>query len=160
MSLLRKNENVNLPVQTTWDPFREMRELFRWEPLREMAPAFPRLERMEFVPTFEVKETPEGFVFRGDLPGVKAEDLEVQLVGNRLSIAGKREEETKEKNETFYAYERSFGTFTRVFTLPEGIDAEHIKTELKDGVLTLVVPKKAEAKPKKIEIKVAAPMKT
>jgi len=106
-----------------------------------------------FVPTFDVKETKDSFVFRADLPGVKDSDVDISLTGNRLTISGRRQEENKEEGEQFYAYERSYGSFSRSFTLPEGIDAEHVQADLKDGVLTVVLPKKPEVQPKRIALK-------
>jgi HSP20 family protein len=140
-----------------WDPFRAMREMMRWDPFREMAPMFPRMiAEREWMPAFEVRENKDGYVFKADLPGIKKEDLEVSLTGNRLTITGKRDQEKETKQDTYYAYERTYGSFTRAFTLPEGIDVDHLKSELKDGVLTLVVPKKPEAQPKKIPISTGA----
>lgn len=66
--------------------------------------------------------------------------------------SGKRESEKTEKGDTYYTSERSYGSFTRAFTLPEGVDPSHIKAELKEGVLTLSVPKKPESQPKKIAV--------
>ena len=135
-----------------WDPFRAMRELMRWEPFGELTHSFRALDAAAFSPDFDVKETKEGFVFRADVPGIKDADLDVRLTQNRLSISGKRESEKEEKGDTFYTSERSYGSFTRAFTLPQGVDADKIKAELKEGVLTLMVPKKPEAQPKKIDV--------
>lgn len=135
-----------------WDPFRTMRELLRWEPFAEMMPSYRALEGAAFAPDFEVKETKESFVFTADLPGVKEGDLDIRLTQNRLSISGKRESEKTEKGDQYYTTERSYGSFTRAFTLPEGVDADKIRAELKSGVLTLVIPKKPEVMPKKIDV--------
>ncbi|MBI4510307.1 MAG: Hsp20/alpha crystallin family protein, partial [Deltaproteobacteria bacterium] len=131
-----------------WDPFRMMREFLGYEPFRELMP-----EARVFSPRFEVLERRDSYVFKGDLPGVKESDLDIGLTGNRLIISGKREEEARHEGETYYAYERSYGDFQRSFTLPEGVDAENIQAELREGVLTVMVPKKPELKAKKIEIK-------
>jgi HSP20 family protein len=144
-----------------WDPMRAMRELMRWDPFREMMPsaAFPTFAaegRASFNPTFDVTETQDGYVFKADVPGVKLDDLEITTKGNRLQIAGKRESEQEQKTDTVYTYERQHGSFTRSFTLPEGADVEHARSELKDGVLTLVIPKQASAQAKKIEVKSGA----
>ena len=142
---------------TEWNPMRAMREMLRWDPFREMAPMFPAaLEGLEWNPSFDVTETKDGFVFKADVPGVKKEDLEITTMGNRIQISGKRESEQEHKTDTVYAYERQYGSFTRSFTLPNGTDVEHAKSDLKDGVLTLVVPKLAAAQSKKIPISTAA----
>ncbi len=107
---------------------------------------------LTFSPAFEVKETRDGFLFKADLPGVKQEEVEITCVGNRLNVRGKREAEREEKGDTYYAYERSYGSFSRSFTLPAGADLEHVKAELKDGVLTIALPKKPEMQPRKISI--------
>ena len=146
---------VPVPARTLpreWDPFRAMRELLRWEPFVEMAPSYRTLESVAFAPDFEVKETKEGFVFTADVPGVKEGDFDIRLTQNRLSISGKRESEKTEKGDQFYTTERSYGSFTRAFTLPEGVQADKISAELKGGVLTLMIPKKPEALPKKIDV--------
>lgn len=144
------------PVE--WNPYKMMREMLRWDPFREMGPsfgAFPQFEGAEWNPSFEVTENKDSFLFKADVPGVKKEDLEITTTGNRIQITGKRESEHETKNDKIYAYERQYGSFSRMFTLPEGADIEHAKTDLKDGVLTLVVPKLAAAQAKKIPISTA-----
>jgi HSP20 family protein len=106
-------------------------------------------------PDFEIKETKDGFVFKADVPGVKEKDLEITMTGNRLSISGKREAEKEDSGDSYYARECSYGSFTRVFTLPEGTDGnDNIRAELAQGVLTLHLPKRPELQPKRIEVKV------
>jgi HSP20 family protein len=134
-----------------WDPFRIMLEMMG-EPTREL-----RTPETTFVPTFEVFERKDGYVFKADIPGVKQEDLDITLTENRLTVSGRRDAEKREEGDRFYAYERSYGTFTRTFTLPEGVDGEHVQADLKEGVLTLVIPKKPEVQPKRISIKATAP---
>jgi HSP20 family protein len=68
-------------------------------------------------------------------------------------VSGKREAEKEEKTDTYYACERSYGSFTRAFTLPDGIDGDHVRADMSNGVLTLTLPKKPELQPKRIEIK-------
>lgn len=136
------------------EPFRRMREFLRsMDPFRELVSFFPFGEReMGFNPYFDVKETKDSYVFMADMPGVKEKDLDISLTGNRLVISGKREAEKEEKTDTYYASERTYGSFTRAFTLPEGTDTDKVQAELKDGVLRLTLPKKAESKAKKITI--------
>jgi HSP20 family protein len=157
---VRKNGSETAPSSIVeWDPFRVMREFLRWDPFREMAPVLPADERLSFAPAFEVKETNDGYLFKADVPGVKQQDLEITMTGNRMTVSGKRETERHDKSDTFYAYERSYGTFTRSFTLPEGADAEKVQADLKDGVLTIALPKKPELQPKKIAIAASDPKK-
>lgn len=130
-----------------WDPFRIMFELMG-DQAREA-----RVPEATFHPTFEVFESKDAYVFKADLPGIKQEDLDISLTEKRLAISGKREAEERAAGDKYYAYERSYGAFTRTFTLPDGVDAEHVAADLKDGVLTLVVPKKPEVQPKRISIK-------
>lgn len=141
------------------DPIGMMRELLRWDPFAQMAPSLMTTGET-FVPKFEVKERKDAYVFKADLPGVKEDDLDVSLTGNRLTISGKRESEKKEEEDRFFAWECSYGSFSRSFTLPEGVDAEHVNADLKNGVLTLTLPKKPEIQPKKIEVKGSAEGKT
>ena len=102
---------------------------------------------------FEVKEDKEGYTLKADVPGVKESDLTINLTGTRISVSGKREEEKKQESESYIRYERSYGTFTRSFTLPDGIDGDKVQASLKDGVLSIFVPKKPELLPKKVSIK-------
>lgn len=134
----------------TWDPFRVMRDLMRWDPFAELEPMSGR-ERA-FAPRFDVKETNSAYVFKADLPGVKESDLDISLTGNQLRISGERSEEKVEESDRSYVSEVSYGSFSRVFTLPEGCDSEHAAADMKDGVLTLTLPKKPEVQPKKISI--------
>jgi HSP20 family protein len=141
-----------------FEPLRWMRTFFNWDPFQEMAPLLQG-QRMEFIPDFEIKETKDGYLFRADVPGVKQNDLDVSVSGNRLTISGKRESEHEEKTDTYYACERSYGSFSRSFTLPEGADTNAVSADLRDGVLNVSIHKKAEVQPKKIDIKSQATSK-
>lgn len=157
----RGNGRENQPglARTEWEPFRLMRDMLRWDPFQEMRPLLGS-ETAAFLPAFEIKENKDSFVFKADVPGVKEQDIEVTTAGNRLTISGKRETEKEEKEDTYYACERSYGSFTRAFTLPEQADASHIKAELKNGELTIVVPKAAAAVAKRIPIAAGDKTKT
>lgn len=133
------------------EPFRLLRDMLRWDPFQEMRPLWSA-EQPAYAPAFDVKETKDAFVFKADVAGVKESDLEVSSTGNRLTITGKRESEKEDKGDTFYACERSYGSFTRAFTLPEHADVAHVKAELKSGELTIVVPKAPAAVAKRIPV--------
>lgn len=151
---IRKNDQppVSTSMSREWDPARIMRSFFGWDPFREMSPFVLDQPMTTFAPSFEVKETKDGYLFKADVPGVKQQDIDVSYSGNRLTISGKREAEKQEKTDTYYAYERSYGSFTRAFTMPDGVDPNGIHADLRDGVLTVSVAKKAEAQPKKITV--------
>jgi len=155
MALLAKRhtpQTGQLSRASRWDPFEVMHDLMRWgDPVRTLSPIFG--EEPEFFPTFDVKETKDSYLFKGDLPGMKEADVEVSLTGNRLTISGQREDDRKDEGDQYYAHERTYGAFVRTFTLPEGIDAENVQAEFADGVLAVRIPKKAAAQPKKIELK-------
>ena len=152
---IRKEEPTRTAPRQTYEPrlepFRVMRSLLGWDPFQAMTPYIPQIPA-GFIPSFEVKETKEGYVFKADVPGVKESDLEITLTGNRLTVSGKREAEKQEQTDTYYTYERSYGDFTRSFTLPEGADVNGVHADLKEGVLTLSVKKLPEAQSKKIAI--------
>ncbi len=153
-NLVRRKDTGSTEPARLFDPFEAMRDLMRWDPFAELAPGSG--PGIAFMPSFDVKETSDGYVFTADLPGVKESDLEVSLTGNRLTVSGKREEEKKQQDVRWYAYERSYGSFSRSFTLPEGIDGEHVGAELKDGVLRVTIPKRPELKPRKIDLKLGS----
>jgi HSP20 family protein len=154
-NIIRRRESAGYPQPAQgwerWDPFQIMRQMLRGEMLPEVGVGRGWGEQA-FVPMFEVKETGDSYVFKADLPGVKEPDLDISLTGNQLVVSGKREAEHHEETDRFYAYERTYGSFSRTFTLPEGADADHVKAELREGVLTLVLPKKPEVQPKRITV--------
>lgn len=133
------------------EPFRLMRDFLRWDPYREAGLEYGEASNT-FLPSFDVKETSEAYVFKADMPGIRQEDLDIDLTGNRLSIKGRRAAEVKAEGETLHLSERAYGTFARTFTLPEEVLATEVHAELKDGVLFLSIPKRPESKPQKIKI--------
>jgi HSP20 family protein len=102
-----------------------------------------------FAPPVDVHETEEEYLVKIDLPGVKSEDVNVEVNDNVLSIAGSR---VADETGTAQLVERPYGTFTRTLTLPQGVDSDSIEAGYHDGVLELRIPKPAERKPKKITI--------
>lgn len=136
------------------EPFQVLRDLFGWNPFQEMEPLGAWSERV-FIPDVEFKETKNAYTFKADLPGVQEKDLEISVTGSRIQITGKREEEETREDDRYYAYERSYGSFTRSFTLPEGANADDVTAELKDGVLILRVAKRPEAQGRRIAVQSA-----
>jgi len=138
--------------QQPMDPLRLFRDLLRWDPFAEMLPAQLEQPLGNFIPSFEIRETDDAYVFKGDLPGVADEDLDISITGNRLSVSGRREAEVRDENERYFAYERAYGSFSRSFTLPEQVDSDRVQASLDNGVLTITIPKRPEAQPKKINV--------
>jgi HSP20 family protein len=105
-----------------------------------------------WAPAVDVEETPDHLIFRAELPGMRREDIDVELEDGVLTIQGEKREEQKEENSQGLLYERRWGRFSRRFTLPRAVDASGISAGYHDGVLTIRVPKAEEAKGRKIEI--------
>ena len=146
MALVRTtNGNGNRTL--TRDPYSLARELLGWDPFFGGRPA------SAFAPAFEVKETNDSFVIKADVPGVEEKDLDVAVHNGVLTVSGSRQSDERREGESYALYERQYGSFTRSFALPDMADGERIDAQLINGVLTLSIAKKAEAKPRKISIK-------
>ncbi|XP_028777447.1 17.3 kDa class I heat shock protein-like [Neltuma alba] len=139
-----------------FDPF----SLDVWDPFKDFP--FPSSlstssqDNSAFVSTrVDWKETPEAHVFKADLPGLKKDDVKVEIEDDRvLQISGERNVEKEDKNDTWHRVERSSGKFTRRFRLPESAKMDQVKASMENGVLTVTVPKEEVKKPevKAIEI--------
>jgi HSP20 family protein len=105
-----------------------------------------------FSPALDVEETEDGFTLHVELPGVDAENVEVSLEENVLTIAGERRFYNERDAEGFRRIERHFGRFHRAVRLPDRVDADGVSAAYRDGLLTITVPKAEEAKPRRIQI--------
>lgn len=110
-----------------------------------------------FVPAVDVYEDAQKVVLKLEVPGIRREDLDIRVEGRTLTVRGERKLESEEKEENFHRIERRYGSFIRSFTLPATVDTESIDAQSADGVLTISLSKKPEAKPKQIEVKVGSP---
>jgi HSP20 family protein len=125
----------------------------RFDPFREFA-VFPR---GNWVPPVDIFETPtHDLVIKAELPDVAREDVEVTVENNVLTLKGEKKLPADVKEEQFRRIERDYGTFTRSFTLPNFVDAGKVSAEFKNGVLTVRLPYRDEAKPRTINVEVAA----
>jgi len=142
--------NPNAP-RTAWltarDPFALMESLFNGEMSRG-----EELSNRTWAPPVDVRETEESFVVTAELPGLSKDDISITLENNILKLAGERRFERDTKEEEFHRIERSYGSFTRAFSLPSRVTSDNVAAEFKDGILTITVPKAAEARPRRIEI--------
>ena len=141
--------------------------LVRWNPIGTLAGLeIDRLNRMfadfqtegfnqAWVPAVDIYETDSHeVVIKAELPDVKKEDIGVTVENNVLTLTGERKQEESAKREQFQRVERRFGSFSRSFTLPTSVDAGQIAATYKDGVLTIRLPRREEAKPKQITVNV------
>jgi len=167
-----KNEKL-APVSTseTWQPLESLRQeidrlfdnfgLGPWQPFRhslfQAEPLFRRALMRGTMPAVDVAESEKAHEITAELPGMDEKDIEVKVAESRLTINGEKLEEKEEKKKDYYLHERHFGSFERSFELPTTVDADKIEANFKKGVLTVTLPKKAEAqKPaKKIDVKAA-----
>jgi HSP20 family protein len=132
--------------------FPSMRRLFETEPAWRGEPAFA-----VSAPVVDLSEDDKAYTITAELPGIAEKDLDVTVSGDTLVIKGEKHEEREQKDKSYHYSERSYGSFQRTFMLPDGIDRDKISADLSKGVLTVMLPKTAEAaKPaKKIEVKAA-----
>ena len=107
-----------------------------------------------FGPAVDVEELEDGFVLRADVPGLKEDDIDITLDDNELLISGNREETTEENSKGARIRERRFGKFSRRFALGQQVSTEGIEASYDNGVLTVRLPKKEEAKPRQIPVSV------
>lgn len=139
-----------------YDPFREMRSL-QDEVNRLFASSFNRndneLMRGAWSPSVDIFENKDQIVLEAELPGMKADDVNISIENNILTIHGERKFEKKDEGDNFHRVERSYGSFTRSFTLPPTVSSENANAEFENGILRLTLAKREEAKPRRIEIK-------
>jgi len=110
------------------------------------------VERSSFTPAVDVYEDAQKVVLKLEVPGVKQEDLSIRLENQILTVKGERKFDSEAQKANFHRIERSYGSFTRTFTVPQTVDTEGVKANYDAGVLTIALAKKAEAKPKQIAI--------
>jgi HSP20 family protein len=151
-NLVRRDTSPMNWTTNGWNPLRLMEGLLNWDPFTPMVPTSTSAGM--FLPQFDVHETKDSYVFTADLPGVKEEDLEITCTGNQLLISGKRDavELPESDSGRYHLCERTYGRFSRAFSLPEGVNRDQVNAHLKDGVLTLTVGKLPEVQPRRIQL--------
>jgi HSP20 family protein len=132
-----------------------------WEPFRPFRPFYKGFEDANVTaangnwhPSVDVYENEDGYVLKAELPGVNKEDIKLDINNKTLTLKGEKKLEEKREKENYVRIERSYGSFTRTFTLPDKVDTENIKANYKDGVLQINLSKKEETKPKEIKVEV------
>jgi len=145
--------------------------LTRWEPIRELAGLQERMNRLfndsfssvpsqeslsagSIVPPVDVYEDEQGIRLKMEVPGIDEKDIDIRLENNLLTVRGERKLEKETKEENYHRIERSYGSFTRSFSLPNTVNSEEVKASYAKGVLTIHLGKRAEARPKQIKVDV------
>ena len=142
-----------------FEPFRDLLTSQR-EYVRLLKEAFSpmsgetEVSTRSWAPPVDIYETEDAIVLKAELPGIDPKDVEVRVEDNTLYLKGERNYEKEINEQNYHRIERSYGSFARSFSLPNSISAEKVKAEYKDGLLTLTMPKREEAKPKTIKIDV------
>jgi len=146
--------------------------LNRWEPFRGAATLQEQVSRLfgsvlersgeesnltSWAPAVDIYETEHELVVKADLPEIDPKDLDIRVENNILTICGERKFEKKVNEDNYLRVERAYGSFSRSFSLANTVNAEAIKADYQNGVLTLAIPKREEAKPKQIKVNVGTP---
>jgi len=150
--------------------------IVRWEPFRDLVSLQERMNRLfdesfrgagrgnqddewalggSWAPAVDIYEQDGNIVLKAEVPGIDPKDVDVRIENNVLTLRGERRLDGEVKKESYHRVERTYGNFTRSFTLPNVVDTEKIKAEYHDGVLRMTLPKKEEAKPRQISISVS-----
>lgn len=163
-----RRKEMNLKTLEKWNPFRASSS---WNPFHEIEEMQNRLASLfdtrrllknreegfsltEWTPAVDIVEDDKEYTIKAELPGVNKEDVKVTVEGGVLSITGERKEEKEEKDKKYHRIERSYGSFVRSFTIPEGGMTDKIGAEFKNGVLKLHLPKDEKAKARMIDVKI------
>jgi HSP20 family protein len=149
--------------------------IVRWEPFRNLLSLQERMNRLfdesargmgrgqqeedwamgAWAPPVDIYEQGNEVVLKAELPGVDPKDVDIRIENSVLTLKGERKFEGEVKQENYHRVERSYGSFTRAFTLPSTVDTGNVKADYKDGVLRITLPKREEAKPKQIQVQIA-----
>ena len=145
--------------------------LVRWEPVRELSSLQGEMNRLfnsffdapaapgnggtrRWLPQMDLVETEDHFALKADLPGLDEGDVAIDVEGDVLTVSGERKADHEERGEGFHRIERSYGSFRRSLTLPEGIDPEAVTATFDKGVLEIRIPKPEARKPRRVSIQV------
>ena len=140
--------SLNLPGR--WDPFRELQ--------REMGRLFESFETLSdprgrrAFPAVNLYDVGDKYVLTTELPGLAAEELDISMTGETLTLRGERKRSESISDESYRRQERGFGTWSRTLTLPDRVDSTQVSAALQHGILTVTLPKAAEAKPRQIMV--------
>ena len=151
----KKRDKESREVSPWREPFGEL-GLFRQNPLSRLFGDLwdeRRLAGLRWSPAVDVGESDGSYSITVELPGAKREDVSVEVHGDVIEVRGEKRSEREEKDERRHMIERSYGSFSRSFSMPANADAGRIAASFKEGVLTIDIPKAQESKPKQVDIR-------
>jgi HSP20 family protein len=147
--------------RTELDPFRdltgiqdEINRLFDWTLGRRPFEGAGLLQG-EWAPAIDIAENENSVFVKAELPGLTEKDIDVNILGDTLTIKGEKKKEEEKKEQNYYRLERSYGSFQRTVSLPSAVHAEKCRASFKNGILEIEMPKKEEAKPKQVKVNVS-----
>jgi HSP20 family protein len=154
-SAWRSLENMRQEMERMFDDFRFD---FGWSPFRrgQVEPFWRREMSWGAMPAVDIAEKDDHYEITAELPGIDEKDIEVKFASGLLTIRGSKSEDKEEKKKDYHLSERRYGSFQRSFSLPEGVDPDKLDANFEKGVLTIVIPKSAEAQRKERKIAIKA----
>jgi len=145
-------------TMSRWDPMKDLNDLshrlFGRAPLTERGNSHERLEVAQWAPLVDITEDDREFCIKAELPEVEKKDAKVTVDDGVLTISGERHSEKEEKGKKFHRVERAHGTFSRSFTLPDGVDDTKVTADFSGRILKVHLPKAPEAKPRSMSVKI------
>jgi HSP20 family protein len=152
---------MKMSALTRWDPFKEMVDLQkRLNSIFGLNPQRPingkeEMTVAQWLPLVDITEDDKQYLIKAELPEVRKDDVKVVVESGVLTISGERNFEKEEKDKKYHRIERSYGSFTRSFSVPDAADDSKVSAEFKEGVLTVHLAKSEKARPKSIEVKLS-----
>ena len=147
MALIRK---INSGELTPWSAFNDLESTFN-RFLGDIGKEFGVAERA-WAPAVDLRENEDSFVIHADIPGMKKDEIDIEVVEDVVTIKGERKKETEKKEGNYHRVERKYGTFLRTIEIPSGFNSENVTAKFHDGVLEITLPKLEEQKPRTIKV--------
>lgn len=149
MGMLARYRNRTNDWPAMWNMEDEVNRMFE-----QFGQSFQGAVQGRFAPAMDIQETEDAYIVEADVPGLKKDEVHIEVADNVLTIKGERKSEQEQKEKNFHRVERSFGSFARSVALPAGFDNTKVSAKFENGVLTITLPKPEERKPRRVEVKV------
>ena len=149
MGMLTRYRNRNSEWPTAWNMEDEINRMFE-----QFNKPLGWVDSSRYAPAMDIHETDDDYIVEADVPGLKKDEVHIEVADNVLTIKGERKEQKEQKEKNYHRVERTFGSFARSVALPNGFDSSKVTAKFADGVLTVTLPKQEERKPRRVEVKV------